>query len=100
MGGRRQRTGVAPADSRTRRVEPELGYQSLRVARRSDPAHLRPGPDQSRGPYTAADRSPRGTLWTAIIERDEIEVELFVPSGAARAVLEITRVNRGYRSFG
>jgi hypothetical protein len=55
---------------------------------------------EARGPYTAGSRSRRGTLWTAIIERDEIEVELFVPARAAKPVLEITRINRGYRSFG
>lgn len=54
----------------------------------------------SRGPYTAANRSGKGRLWTALIERDAIEVELFVPRGAARPSLEINRVNRGYRSFG
>ena len=53
---------------------------------------------ESRGPYTAANRSDEGRLWTAIIERDEIEVELVVP-GRARPALEITRVNRGYRRF-
>ena len=55
---------------------------------------------EARGPYTSANRSDKGRLWTAIIERDELELELFVPRGAARPILEIDRIHRGYRSFG
>src|ERR1041385_6096991 len=38
-------------------------------------------PDHSHveGPYTARDRTKRGSLWTPVIRGDEIVVELFVP---------------------
>ncbi len=52
------------------------------------------------GPYTSRDRSHRGSLWTPIIVGDEIVVELFVPTGASQPVVEIGKVNKGYRSFG
>lgn len=55
---------------------------------------------QMQGPYTAAHRSNKGRLWTAIIESDEIVVELFVQSRSAETVLEITEISQGYRSFG
>lgn len=52
------------------------------------------------GPYTSRDRSHRGSLWTPIIVGDEIVVELFLPTGASHSVVEIRKVNKGYRSFG
>lgn len=52
------------------------------------------------GPYTSRDRSHKGSLWTPIIEGDEIVVEIFVPTGASQPVVEIGKVNKGYRSFG
>jgi hypothetical protein len=59
------------------------------------------GPDgkQVEGPYTQANRSHAGSLWTPMIEGSEIVVELFVPSRAAAPKLLIGRVNKGYRSF-
>lgn len=53
---------------------------------------------QQQGPYTGSHRSDKGRLWTAIIEDDEILVELFVPS-RARANVEIGSVNKGFRPF-
>lgn len=55
---------------------------------------------QMQGPYTAAHRSNKGRLWTAVVESDEIVVELFVQSRSAETVLEITEIHQGYRSFG
>ncbi|MBK8498444.1 MAG: Ig-like domain repeat protein [Flavobacteriales bacterium] len=52
------------------------------------------------GAYTTRDRSHEGSLWTPIIEGDEIVVELFVPIGASGAVVVIGKVNKGYRTFG
>jgi hypothetical protein len=52
------------------------------------------------GPYTNANRSRKGTLWTPIVRGDQIIIELFVPTGAAKPVLEVTKANRGYRGFG
>lgn len=54
---------------------------------------------QVEGPYTSRHRSHRGSLWTPIIDGDEIVVELFVPGGFSRAVVEIGVVNKGYRGF-
>lgn len=54
--------------------------------------------EQVQGPYTAWHRSNKGRLWTAIVERDEVLVELFVPSGG-RADVEIEGVNKAFRPF-
>jgi lysyl endopeptidase len=59
-----------------------------------DPAHT-----HTEGPYTSRNRSQRGSLWTPIIEGDEIVVEVFVPTGAAQPNIRIGRVNHGYRGF-
>ena len=59
-----------------------------------DPAHA-----HVEGPYTARHRSRQGSLWTPIIEGDEIVVEVFVPTGVARPTVEIGRVNQAYRGF-
>jgi lysyl endopeptidase len=58
-----------------------------------------PGRKQVEGPYTSNHRSRHGRLWTPIIKGDEIVVELFVPSGAPKAGIVISKVNKGYRAF-
>jgi len=58
-----------------------------------------PGHKHVEGPYTARNRSHRGSLWTPIIEGDEIVVEVFVPAGVSQPVVEIRKANQGYRSF-
>lgn len=58
-----------------------------------------PGHKQVEGPYTARNRSHLGSLWTPIIEGDEIVVEVFVPAGVSQPVVEIRKVNQGYRGF-
>lgn len=60
-----------------------------------DPAHR-----HVEGPYTSRNRSKSGSLWTPIIEGDEIVVEVFVPANAAQPVVQIGRVNQGYRGLG
>jgi hypothetical protein len=52
------------------------------------------------GPYTQKNRSRAGSLWTPMIDGDEIVVELFVPNGAAQPKVLIGKVNKGYRGFG
>jgi hypothetical protein len=59
-----------------------------------------PAQNEVDGPYTAEHRSRHGRLWTPMIQGDEIVVEVFVPAGVAEPVIEIGRVNRGYRNFG
>jgi lysyl endopeptidase len=59
-----------------------------------DPAHK-----HVEGPYTFRNRSHVGSLWTPIIEGDEIIVEVFVPTGVAQPAIEIGKVNQGYRGF-
>ena len=59
-----------------------------------DPAHK-----HVEGPYTARHRSHLGSLWTPIIEGDEIVVEVFVPTGVPQPVVEIGKVNQGFRGF-
>lgn len=51
------------------------------------------------GPYTARDRSPRGRLATALIESEEVVVELFAPAGAPLPAMEISSVNKGFRNL-
>ena len=59
-----------------------------------DPQHT-----HVEGPYTARHSSHLGSLWTPIIEGEEIVVEVFVSTGVAQPVVEIGKVNQGYRSF-
>jgi lysyl endopeptidase len=59
-----------------------------------------PGHKHVEGPYTARHRSHLGSLWTPIIEGDEMVVEVFVPKGAALPAIEIGKINQGYRGFG
>jgi hypothetical protein len=59
-----------------------------------DPKHA-----HVEGPYTSRHRSQKGSLWTPVIEGDEIVVEVFVPTGASQPVIEIGRVNQGYREL-
>ena len=59
-----------------------------------DPKHT-----HVEGPYTARNRSHLGSLWTPIIEGDEMVVEVFVPTGVSRPVVQIRKANRGYRAF-
>ena len=51
------------------------------------------------GPYTARHRSQQGSLWTPIIEGEEIIVEVFVPTGAPEPVIVVGKVNQGYRGL-
>ncbi len=51
------------------------------------------------GPYTSKDRNSEGGLWTAVVESDELVIELFVPAGAGQAGLTIGSVNKGYRGL-
>jgi V8-like Glu-specific endopeptidase len=59
-----------------------------------DPSHK-----DVEGPYTAKNRSHLGSLWTPVVQGDEIIVEIFVPSGAGTPVIEIQKVNQGYQSI-
>lgn len=58
-----------------------------------------PGHKHVEGPYTSKNRSHAGSLWTPIIEGEELIVEVFVPTGAAKPGIVITKANRGYRGF-
>ncbi|QBB70784.1 Ig-like domain repeat protein [Pseudolysobacter antarcticus] len=51
------------------------------------------------GPYTARNRSHLGSLWTPVIQGDEIVVEVFAPAGGSQPVIEIGKINQGYRGF-
>src|SRR3982074_2348708 len=59
-----------------------------------DPAHT-----HVEGPYTSRNRSHVGSLWTPIIEGEEIVVEVFSPTGVAQPVLDIRKANQGYQGF-
>ncbi len=57
--------------------------------------------DHVEGPFTSENRTRAGELWTPIILGPEVVVELFVPADpASEPVLEIGKVNHGYRFFG
>ncbi len=51
------------------------------------------------GPYTFRHRSHRGSLWTPVIEGDEIVVEVFIPANVTKPIIEIRKVNQGYQGF-
>jgi lysyl endopeptidase len=51
------------------------------------------------GSYTSRHRSHLGSLWTPVLEGNEIVVEVFVPTGISQPVIEIGKVNQGYRSM-
>ncbi len=59
-----------------------------------DPEHT-----HVEGPYTSRHRSHLGSLWTPVIEGDEIIVEVFVPTGVSQPGIQISKVNQGYRGF-
>lgn len=57
-----------------------------------------PGYKHVEGPYTSRNRSRLGSLWTPIIEGDEIVVEIFIPTGSKPAIT-IGKVSQGYRGL-
>jgi hypothetical protein len=53
-----------------------------------------------QGPYTAADHTPEGRLWTAVINGDQAVLDLRVPYALRDEVeLELAQVNHGFRGF-
>jgi lysyl endopeptidase len=51
-----------------------------------------------RGPFTSADRTPSGRLWTPIVAGDEVVLDLHVGAGERdRVRLELASLNYGYR---
>jgi hypothetical protein len=89
---------------RLRLASPGATSLNLGLSRFDVPAGARlwlydAGGDVVQGPYTAADRTAEGGLWTALVPADEIVVELHVPAGAGDADLAIHRVNHGFRGF-
>ncbi|MFO1475853.1 MAG: hypothetical protein U1F98_04290 [Verrucomicrobiota bacterium] len=63
--------------------------------------HIRSeGSDYFQGPYTDRDNNRSGQLWTPVVPGNAAVIELFVPSSAMpEPVLELTRVNAGYRDL-
>ena len=56
--------------------------------------------DYVEGPYTAADVSHAGDLWTPVVPGERAVLELYEPAGAEQASeLVIGRVGRGYRDL-
>jgi hypothetical protein len=54
-----------------------------------------------QGPYTAADETPEGRLWTAVVLGPQAVLELRVPNALRDQVdLELATVNHGFRGFG
>lgn len=54
-----------------------------------------------QGPYTEAQASPDGKLWTAIIPGETAVLEVRVPAGYKNQVrLKLAQVNHGFRGFG
>ncbi len=53
-----------------------------------------------QGPYTAADNTPAGQFWSPVVPGDTAVIELYIPPDADdMPVLELTRINRGYRDM-
>ncbi len=101
-------TWQTAADGRVWRLRissPDAKSQNLAITRFQMPEGAKlwiydPGHAHVEGPYTSRHRNRQGSLWTPIIEGDEIVVEVFVPTGVARPVVQIGRVNQAYRGFG
>ena len=56
--------------------------------------------DYVEGPYMAKHRAADGGLWTPVIPGEEIIIELYEPDDVSgQSVVEIGRVNHGYRGF-
>ncbi|HQN96353.1 MAG TPA: proprotein convertase P-domain-containing protein [Thermoanaerobaculales bacterium] len=56
--------------------------------------------DYVEGPYTAADASHAGDLWTPVVPGERAVIELFEPDGAdPGSELVLGRVGRGYRDL-
>lgn len=59
-----------------------------------------PGGSDVRGPYTAADLTPDGKLWTPVVAGEQLVVELVAPHGARDAArFRITNVYYGFEEF-
>ena len=89
---------------RLRIHSPEAKSHNLGITRFDMPEGAKlwiydPEQKQVQGPYTSRDRSRKGRLWTPVIEGDEIVVEVFVPTGVREPLIQIGRVNQGYREF-
>jgi len=55
----------------------------------------------AQGPYSAADHTPEGKLWTALVPGDQAVLELRVPATERDAVaLELAAIGHGFRGFG
>lgn len=56
--------------------------------------------DYVEGPYTAADASHAGDLWTPVVPGERAVLELYEPAGAEQASeLVLGRIGRGYRDL-
>lgn len=54
-----------------------------------------------QGPFTKADETPEGTLWTPIVMGDSAVIELRAPAAVRDQVqLQLGKLNHGYREFG
>ena len=61
----------------------------------------RPDGKLAIGPYTSADQTPSGQLWTPILLGDRAVLVLDVPTGRIEQVdLQLIRASQGYRGFG
>jgi|WetSurMetagenome_2_1015567.scaffolds.fasta_scaffold52514_2 lysyl endopeptidase len=77
-----------------------LGFTTFDLPPRATLWLYRPDRSLVRGPYTSADASPGGQLWTPVIAGDEVVVELSVPAGERdRVRLELGAVNQGFRDL-
>ena len=83
-----------------------LGFTGYRLPKNSrltiHPADA-VAPDDPRGVriFTEQDNEAHGELWTPVVIGDDIVVELLLPAASRHDyLLELTRVNRGYRFFG
>lgn len=52
-------------------------------------------------PFTDADHTPTGDLWTPVVGTDKIVIEVYVPTASrAQVALTLAQVGSGYRFFG
>jgi hypothetical protein len=96
-GGRLWRLEVVSTGARTL----NFGFTTFRLPEGAT-VHFYPSDRQEYdGPYTAADATPDGQLWTPVIRGDAAVIEMFVPAAPEfEPVLVLQRVSHDYRGFG
>lgn len=78
-----------------------LGFERFRLAPGARLWIYTPDRKQVIGPLTDKDNDAHGQYWTPVLLGEEVVVELVAtPESLAKSLLEVSKVNQGYRFFG